>query len=133
MSERCKQCGRIEQKRDYGIDFEHRAVALLRHLESMGTDWLAIRVNGTGWEVVRPRTQQAILDACSTEAKAEAELASAKEQAEMLAEALHEFIDCARYDPHMGGGSTFMGWRQSDLKRAEERARQALATYREKN
>jgi hypothetical protein len=74
-----------------------------------------------------------IIHAREAAAKADAErLASAKEQAEMLAEALHEFIDCARYDPHMGGGSTFMGWRQSDLKRAEERARQALATYREK-
>jgi hypothetical protein len=29
--------------------------------------WVAVRVrDGTGWEIVRPRSQQAILDACAT-------------------------------------------------------------------
>ena len=43
-----------------------------------------------------------------------------------LEAALREFLDAARYDPHMDGSSTFMGWKQSDLRRAETRARAAL-------
>ena len=45
---------------------------------------------------------------------------------ERLEAALREFVECARYDPHMDGSSTFMGWQQSALRRAETRARDTL-------
>lgn len=51
--------------------------------------------------------------------------ADGKRIAELEA-ALREFVDAARYNPHMGGTSTFMGWNQSQLRRAETQARAAL-------
>ena len=43
-----------------------------------------------------------------------------------LEAAPREFLDAARYDPHMDGSSTFMGWKQSDRRRAETRVWGAL-------
>lgn len=66
MANRCKICGKKEARRDYGIDFEQQAVALLRHLNTMGENWTAVRVRDGGWEVVQPYSQDAILAACKT-------------------------------------------------------------------
>lgn len=66
MTERCKVCGKKETQRDYGIDFEQQAVALLRHLNTMGENWTAVRVRDGGWEVVQPYSQEAIVHACKT-------------------------------------------------------------------
>jgi hypothetical protein len=45
---------------------------------------------------------------------------------ETLRKALWAFLDAARYDPDMSGASRFMGWAQSELKRAEAKARKLL-------
>ena len=66
QASRCPKCGKKEVRRDYGIDFEQQAVALLRHLNTMGENWSAVRVRGGGWEVVQPYSQNAILEACKT-------------------------------------------------------------------
>ena len=49
-------------------DIEQSAIALFDELTRAHEDqWVAVRVGGsTGWEIVRPRSQQAILDACAT-------------------------------------------------------------------
>jgi hypothetical protein len=47
-----------------------------------------------------------------------------------LLEALEAFVGCARYDPTMDGKGAFKGWSQSDLRRAETRARAAIAKAR---
>jgi len=49
-----------------------------------------------------------------------------------LREVLRAFTDCARYDPHMDGSSSFMGWRHSELRRVEELARATLAALENK-
>lgn len=49
-----------------------------------------------------------------------------------LSEVLRAFTDCARYDPHMDGSSSFMGWRHSELRRVEELARATLAALENK-
>jgi len=50
-----------------GIDFVSRAVALLKQLELEGGMWVAVKVEREGWNIVRPRTQSAIIQACETE------------------------------------------------------------------
>ena len=55
----------------------------------------------------------------------QAEAASKAREAELV-EALEAFVNCARYSPDMGGKRRFMGWSQSDLRRAESKARAAL-------
>jgi hypothetical protein len=45
---------------------------------------------------------------------------------------LQAFTDCARYDPHMDGSSSFMGWRHSELRRVEELARATLAALKDR-
>lgn len=66
MADKCRICGKKEMRRDYGIDFEQQAVALLRHLNTMGENWTAVRVRDGGWEVVQPYSQDAIIEACKT-------------------------------------------------------------------
>jgi len=53
--------------RPTAFDRGHMAHALLEQLEQEGGLWVAVRVRGTGWEIVRPRSQEAILEACETE------------------------------------------------------------------
>jgi hypothetical protein len=66
--------------------------------------------------------------AWNTRQSATTEALAAMEQAR---EALSAFTMCARYQPHMGGGPSFKGWAQNDLRQAEAKARQALATLTE--
>ena len=54
------------------------------------------------------------------------------EQNARLVGALQAFTDCARYDPHMDGSSSFMGWRHSELRRVEELARTTLAALKDR-
>lgn len=39
---------------------------------------------------------------------------------------LKQFLNCARYTPNMGGPSIFSGWKQSELREVELRARELL-------
>lgn len=57
----------------------------------------------------------------------EAAEAASKAREAALVEALTMFVECARYQPHMGGNHSFMGWNQSGLRRAESHARFTLA------
>ena len=49
-------------------EFDRQAMAreLFDQLCGHGNIWLAVRTDGHGWEIVKPRTQAAILDACAT-------------------------------------------------------------------
>lgn len=51
------------------IDRQHMASALLEQLGQEGGLWVAVRQQGSGWELVRPRTQEALLAACETESQ----------------------------------------------------------------
>ncbi len=49
-----------------GIDRERKAIALLDALERESGVWVAVRVENEGWEIIRPRSQEALKDACAT-------------------------------------------------------------------
>lgn len=51
------------------VDRDHMARALLEQLGQEKGLWVAVRLQGTCWEIVRPRTQEALLAACETEPK----------------------------------------------------------------
>jgi hypothetical protein len=48
------------------IDRQHMAQSLMEQLSQHDGQWVAVRLQGTGWEIVRPRSQEAILAACDT-------------------------------------------------------------------
>lgn len=63
----------------------------------------------------------------------EAEIAFLKQRLESAEEVLRRFTECARYDPHMDGSSTFIGWQQSELRRVEVQARTFLQEQEKQN
>jgi hypothetical protein len=51
-------------------EFDRQAMSreLFDQLCAHGNIWLVVRTDGHGWEIVKPRSQEAIIEACATEA-----------------------------------------------------------------
>ncbi len=94
-----------------GIDREKRAIALLEQFEAEGGQWVAVRVENEGWEIVRPRTQKALKEACDTdEPPLLADLAAKDARLAVMREAATAVVDaCDRgrmIPKHGAGGMT---------------------------
>lgn len=108
--------------------------SLLEQLHRHEGQWVAVRVEGSGWEVVNPRSQEAIVAACETIAPA----ADDAETAERVARAINPTAWAARDEDALRrdyferelstawSGTTFEQWRDRFVGHSLYAARAAI-------